>query len=504
LTGQQRFTGSMIGLASAGVALGVAELIAAITGPSSAPVIAVGGVVIDSTPRAVKEFATSTFGTHDKAALLIGVFTLLAAFAAVIGMLALKDIRYGYAGIAVFGLIGAAAAWSRPGLGLGSALPSLLGAVAGAVTMTALRNGWRQPPPDLETNAGRRSVLIGSVVALGGAFVAELIGRQLGERANVRAARNAVRLPTTSAAPPSLPADAAVPGQTPFVTPNSDFYRIDTALVIPQVDPSTWTLRIHGRVRNEITLTYAELLRRPMIERYITLCCVSNEVGGDLISNALFLGTPLRDLLLEAGPEPGADQVVGRSADGFTAGSPTAVLMDGRDAMLAVGMNGVPLPVEHGFPVRVVVPGLYGYVSATKWVTELEVTSFAAFDAYWVPRGWSAMGPIKTESRIDTPGDGSAKKAGNVVIAGVAWAQHRGISKVEVQVDAGPWTIASLDAVPSVDTWRQWKLDWAATPGQHVLRVRATDNAGETQTDQVVDVAPNGATGYHTIQVDIS
>ncbi len=295
-----------------------------------------------------------------------------------------------------------------------------------------------------------------------------------------------------------------MPGQTTFVTPNADFYRIDTALVVPEVDPATWTLRIHGQVQKEITLTYAELLKRPMIERYITLCCVSNEVGGNLVGNARFLGAPLKDLLEEAGPKPGADQVVGRSVDGFTAGSPTAVLMDGRDAMLAIGMNGQPLPVEHGFPVRVVVPGLYGYVSATKWITELEVTSFSAFDAYWVPRGWSAMGPIKTESRIDTPSDGSNKKAGNIVIAGVAWAQHRGISKVEVQVDNGPWMIASLDAVPSTDTWRQWKVDWAATAGQHQIRVRATDNAGDTQTSQVADVAPNGASGYHTIDVNVS
>jgi DMSO/TMAO reductase YedYZ molybdopterin-dependent catalytic subunit len=496
----------MVGLASAGVALGVAELIAAITGPASAPVIAVGGVVIDSVPGSVERFATSTFGTHDKTVLLTGTFVLLGIFAAVIGMLAVTDIRYGYAGIAAFGLIGAAAAWSRPALGFASVFPSLLGAAAGAATMAALLRGWRPPRPDLETNSGRRSVLIGSLVALAGAFVAELIGRQLGERTSVRAARNAITLPTPlpSESAPSLPPDAAVPDQTAFVTPNSYFYRIDTALVVPQVDPAAWTLRIHGRVKKEITLTYADLLKRPMIERYITLCCVSNEVGGNLTGNALFLGTPLKDLLAEAGPEPGADQVVGRSVDGFTAGSPTSVLMDGRDAMLAIGMNGVPLPVEHGFPVRVVVPGLYGYVSATKWVTELEVTSFSAFDAYWVPLGWSQMGPVKTESRIDTPHPSSTQKPGTVVIAGVAWAQHRGISKVEVQVDEGPWMVAMLDAVPSTDTWRQWKIDWAATSGQHVLRVRATDNAGETQTAKTAAVAPNGATGYHTVSVNVS
>jgi DMSO/TMAO reductase YedYZ molybdopterin-dependent catalytic subunit len=505
LTRQQRLTGSLVGLASAGVSIGIAELIAAFSGPRSAPVIAVGGVVIDHTPLWLKEFATKTFGLHDKTALQTGTLIILAVFAAVIGVYALRDIRIGYAGIAFFGLLGAAAAWSRPGLGFGSVFPSLIGAGAGAATMAVLLHGWRPPHPDLATNAGRRSVMIGSVVAIAGAFVAELLGRQLGERKNVSAARAAITLPTpsASASAPALPPDTAVNGQTTFVTPNEDFYRIDTAFAVPQVDPTTWTLKIHGRVNKPITLTYADLLKRPMIERYITLCCVSNDVGGNLIGNALFLGTPLKDLLEEAGPQAGADQVVGRSVDGFTAGSPTAVLLDGRDAMLAIGMNGQPLPVEHGFPVRVVVPGLYGYVSATKWITELEVTSFDAFDAYWVPRGWSAMGPIKTESRIDTPGDGSTKNAGSVVIAGVAWAQHRGISKVEVQVDNGPWAEATLAATVSSDTWREWNYPWPATRGTHKVRVRATDATGATQTSDLADPAPNGASGWHTIQVGV-
>jgi DMSO/TMAO reductase YedYZ molybdopterin-dependent catalytic subunit len=506
LNRQQRVAGAAVGLASAGIALGIAELIAALTGPRSAPVVAVGGVVIDSVPAPVKEFATTTFGTHDKTALLTGTFLLLAAFAIMIGIYAVRDIRFGYAGIAVFGLIGAAAAWTRPGLGFGSVFPSLIGAGAGAAAMAVLLHGWRPPRPDLETSEGRRSVLIGAIVALAGAGLAELIGRQLGERSNVTAARNAVRLPSTTATPSQLPPDAAVDEQTTFVTPNGEFYRIDTALVVPQVDPTTWTLKIHGMVDKPLTLTYAQLLARPMIERYITLCCVSNPVGGDLVGNALFLGAPLKDLLEEVGVHAGADQVVGRSADGFTAGSPTAVLMDGRDAMLAVGMNGEPLPTAHGFPVRVVVPGLYGYVSATKWITELEVTTFAAFDAYWVQRDWVPTGTIQTESRIDTPSDGSTKNAGPTVIAGVAWAQHRGISKVEVQVDSGPWRVATLDPVPSTDTWRQWKLNWNATPGSHRIQVRATDNSGQTQTSAIGNMV-NGkytdSTGYHQIKTNI-
>jgi hypothetical protein len=257
-------------------------------------------------------------------------------------------------------------------------------------------------------------------------------------------------------------------------------------------------------VRNPFTVSYADLLAMPMIERYITLACVSNDVGGGLIGNARWLGVPLKGLLERAGPLPGADQVVGRSADGFTVGTPTEVLMDGRDALVAVGMNGEPLPIEHGFPVRLVVPGLYGYVSATKWLTELELTSFHDFSAYWVPRGWAAQAPIKTESRIDTPRDGSRPKGGQVTVAGVAWAQHRGISKVEVQVDDGPWQPATLGPVPSVDTWRQWSFAWTASKGKHRLTVRATDNSGALQIQDQAPPAPDGATGWHSIEVEVS
>jgi DMSO/TMAO reductase YedYZ molybdopterin-dependent catalytic subunit len=298
-------------------------------------------------------------------------------------------------------------------------------------------------------------------------------------------------------------ADLSLPQLAPYTTSNLAFYRIDTALVVPQVDPASWQLRIHGRVRNPITLSYADLLARPMVERDITLACVSNEVGGDLIGNARWLGVRVKDLLDEAGPLDGADQVVGRSADGFTCGTPTAVMRDGRDALLAVGMNGEPLPVEHGFPVRVVVPGLYGYVSACKWVVELELTSFAAVDAYWVPRGWAAQGPIKTQSRIDTPRPRNNLTAGPVTVAGVAWAQHRGIQRVEVRVDGGSWQQATLAPAASVDTWVQWSWRWDATPGPHTLQVRATDVTGTVQPEQIRPVAPDGATGWHTVRVTV-
>jgi DMSO/TMAO reductase YedYZ molybdopterin-dependent catalytic subunit len=499
-----RLLGALAGLAAAAVALGVAELVAIVTGPQSSPVIAVGDVVIDLVPPSVKDFAVSVFGTHDKTALIIGTVILLAAFAAAIGALSVSDLRYGYGGIALFGLVGVAAAITRTGAGVAAALPSIVGALAGAAMLSLLVKGWSEPLPDLGGPAGRRRLLKGALIGLAAGAVVEFAGRQLGERRNVTAARKAVTLPASASGPPALPADVAVDGQARFVTSNDDFYRIDTALIVPQIDPDTWTLRIHGKVRKEITLNYQQLLALPMIERYITLSCVSNEVGGDLISNALFLGVPLKDLLEEAGPDADADQVIGRSSDGFTTGAPTAALMDGRDAMIAVGMNGEPLRLEHGFPARVVVPGLYGYVSATKWLTELELSRFADFDAYWVPRGWSQQAPIKTESRIDTPRDGAKKPAGRIVVAGVAWAQRRGISKVEVRVDQGEWRQATLAAVPSVDTWRQWSLTWDATPGSYQLQVRATDNSGQTQTADVAPPDPNGATGYHTIRVKVS
>jgi DMSO/TMAO reductase YedYZ molybdopterin-dependent catalytic subunit len=295
-----------------------------------------------------------------------------------------------------------------------------------------------------------------------------------------------------------------VPGISPFVTPNSQFYRVDTALVLPEVDPGTWQLRIHGMVDREITVTFDDLLRRPLTEDYITLCCVSNPVSGPYIGNAKWLGASLSSLLRQAGIKSGATQLLCTSADGFTSGTPVQVVMDGRDALVAVAMNGAPLPVEHGFPARLVVPGLYGYVSACKWVTDIEVTTFQAAQGYWVPRGWSQLGPIKTESRIDVPSSGQQVKAGRVAVAGVAWAQHKGVEAVEVQVDNGPWHEATLATVPGIDTWRQWVWQWDATPGNHTLQARATDKTGYTQTSVQAQEVPNGASGYPLNNVTVS
>jgi hypothetical protein len=295
-----------------------------------------------------------------------------------------------------------------------------------------------------------------------------------------------------------------VPGISPFITPNGQFYRVDTALLVPQVDPSNWTLRIHGMVAREITITFDQLLRRPLIEDYLTLCCVSNPVAGPYIGTAKWLGASLAALLRAARPQRGADQLLATSVDGFTSGTPLQVILDGRDALVAVAMNGAALPTAHGFPARLVVPGLYGYVSACKWVVDLEVTTFAAAQGYWVPRGWSAMGPIKTESRIDVPTNGASVKAGKVSVAGVAWAQHKGIEAVEARADHGPWQEATLATVPGIDTWRQWVWEWEATSGTHLIEARATDKTGYTQTSAIADVAPNGATGYPSTQVSVS
>jgi DMSO/TMAO reductase YedYZ molybdopterin-dependent catalytic subunit len=542
------------GLAAAAVALGVAEAIAVATGPLSAPLLAVGGVVVDTVPAPVKNFGVAVFGVHDKTALITGTALLVAAYAYLLGVVAARRWRVALGGIALFGLIGAAAAITRHDAGPLAALPSLIGAAlavpvlryllslaaavesapvgagatgngtvpapvgggaAGGGTVGGLadggtpRSGMRpgaavapvEPEPSFQIES-RRRFLRSLGIAAGVAAVSGVGGRLLTSRRAVTAARNDLALPAAGAAP-ALPADVQAPGAVAYVTSNPDFYRIDTSLFPPQIDPATWHLRIFGRVRSPITIRWDDLVRRPMVQRYVTLACVSNEVGGDLISNALWLGTPIAALLDEVQPLPDADQVVQRSVDGWTCGTPTAVLRDGRDALLAIGMNGQPLPVEHGFPVRMVVPGLYGYVSACKWIYEIELTRFADFDAYWVPRGWDQQAPVKTQSRIDTPRDGARRPAGDVVVAGVAWAQHRGIGRVEVQVDGGPWAPATLAGTVSADTWRQWWYRWAATAGDHTLRVRATDATGQTQTAAPAPPAPNGATGWHSIRVSI-
>jgi DMSO/TMAO reductase YedYZ molybdopterin-dependent catalytic subunit len=480
--------------------------------------IAVGAAAIDATPAWLREFAIRTFGTRDKFALLVGIAVVLAACAIAIGIVSTRRPRAGVAGVLAFGAIGVAAALTRPAAGPMAAVPSIAGTVVGLIVYRRLMVAaalpdpvTASPPPDAHPTPGppvfdrRRLLRTGALTAvLAGA--SGVLGQYLVRRADASESRAAVRIPepTDAAPPPPEGADLELPGLPPFITPNDRFYRVDTALFVPSVTADTWTLRIHGMVDHEITLDYQRLLDRPLIERDVTLTCVSNEVGGSYIGNARWIGAPLKDLLEEAGVRPGASQIVSRSADGFTVGTPTTIAMDGRDAMLAVAMNGEPLPLEHGFPVRMVVPGLYGYVSATKWLVDIELSTFAAFDAYWIQRGWAQQAPIKTESRIDTPRNQSRLGVGQVAVAGIAWAQHRGIDEVQVRVDDGPWMPAQLAEEDTVDTWRQWVFRWDAPTGDHLLSVRATDGTGAAQIESEVPPFPDGATGDHTIAVHVS
>lgn len=506
--------GATAGLAAAAAALGVAELTAVITGPQSSPLVAVGSWVVDTAPEPMVEFGINVFGVWDRVALQIGTVVLLAGFAAGLGTLAARWWPVAPVALAGFASIGVAAAATRHDATAGAPVPTVVGALAAGATYWYLHRRWTataappvqdRPAPDAggPGDPGRRRLLRAAGLVMLASAVVGLGGRWLSTRRGVTTARERISLPAPVDPAPPAPAGAelAVPGLASYVTGNDDFYRIDTVLIIPQVDPADWTLRIGGRVRNPYEITFGELLDRPMVERWVTLACVSNPVGGDLIGNARWLGVPVAELLAEADPLPGADQVVSRSVDGWTCGTPTSVLMDGRDALLAVGMNGEPLPPRHGFPVRMVVPGLYGYVSACKWIVEIELSSFDDYDAYWVPRGWAARAPIKTQSRIDTPRGQVA--AGAVTVAGVAWAQHRGIERVEVRVDDGAWQEATLADTVSADTWRQWSLSWQAEPGGHRLTVRATDSTGQAQPQEPSPVAPDGATGWHTVEVEV-
>jgi DMSO/TMAO reductase YedYZ molybdopterin-dependent catalytic subunit len=582
--GPSRLMGAVCGLLAAAAAMGIAQLLAGISIPNASPVIAVGSVAINHTPLALKDWATSTFGTNDKTVLLLGVFVVVFLYAMVVGILAVRRMSAGFAGLAVFAIIGAAAALTRHGASAAYALPTIGGALAGAfalyrlvvaaralavnaATERAARAPGTLPPvrfgvaestgldgpdvtgdsnlpddgelraPDLPGAGGaplpwlarsrmrsgpdgnrplqagpggataRRTFLATAGVTVAAAAIGEVGGRTLATRKNVSAARSAIRLPKATVKAPPLPAGAnlPVPGISPFITPNGNFYRVDTALLIPQVDPTNWQLRIHGMVEREIVITFDELLKRPLIEDYVTLCCVSDPVDGPYISNAKWLGASYGALIREARPLRGADQLLCTSVDGFTSGTPLTVVLDnGRDSLIAVAMNGTTLPTEHGFPARLVVPGLYGYVSACKWVVDIEVTTFAKAVAYWVPLGWSQQAPIKTESRIDVPSSGTSVKAGRVPVAGVAWAQHKGIEAVEVRVDNGPWNEATLAAVPGLDTWRQWVYEWDASAGPHMIEARATDKTGYTQTSVIEPVAPNGASGYPTAQVNVT
>jgi DMSO/TMAO reductase YedYZ molybdopterin-dependent catalytic subunit len=490
------------GAIAAAAALAAGELAAGLLGAPS-PVESVGEYVIDAVPRPVKEAAIALFGTADKPALVIGIVLVSLVIGWFVGRVAQRRFTVAAGLLAGFAVLGWAAS-TRVAGGGGAVAPSAAAAVAGVACLgLLLRSGARlQPPADPD----RRRFLAVAGSALGLAALAAVAGRALVARGrSVLAGREEVGLPAASEALSAPPAGAslAVDGISPVVTPNADFYRIDTALTVPRVDVAAWRLRVTGMVERELELDLPTLLDQPMVERYVTLSCVSNEVGGDLVGNALWLGTPLGDLLDRAGVLPGAEQIVGRSVDGFTVGFPVAAAFDGREALVAVGMNGEPLPFEHGFPARLVVAGLYGYVSATKWLAEIELTTWDGFDAYWIPRGWAKEAPIKTQSRIDTPRRRAVVAAGRRPVAGVAWAPGRGIGRVEVAVDGGDWVEAALSEPLADEAWRQWVLEWDFTPGTHQIMVRATDGEGSLQDDRIRPPAPDGATGYHTITIDV-
>jgi DMSO/TMAO reductase YedYZ molybdopterin-dependent catalytic subunit len=531
----------LAGVVCTGVGVAVGELVAAVVSPSASPVSAVGQGVIGALPGGMKEWAIHLFGTSDKTVFLVTMVVVMAVLAAAAGLLEHARRGVGLAVIALFGLSGIVAVASRPDAsGVAFVAPVLAGGLSMAL-LAWVRGRFLQPglagelkaeynagrrlrapspasvsspamPPATSAapsaalaarNATRRTFLgymgAGAAVALLAGGAAVMLRRASVVVADLRAK---VTLPRALKPAPQVPAAAVldIAGITPLVTDPTNFYRIDTALVVPAVNSDTWKLTVNGMVEREVSLTFAQLLAKPLVERYVTIGCVSNDVGGDLVGNARWLGWPVRELLAEAGVKPGADMVLSRSTDGFTAGTPLEALTDGRNAMIAVGMDGAPLPLVHGYPARLIVPGLYGYVSATKWLSELKVTTFAADQGYWTPLGWSARGPIKTASRIDVPRSGANPAAGPFTAAGVAWSPQRGIAGVQVQLDGGAWQSAPLAAALNKDTWVQWQAPLTLTPGKHQLKVRAVDGTGAVQTGDVAPPAPDGATGWHTVE----
>ena len=544
----------LAGLVATGFAVALSEMLASFFVSAPSLVLTIGQRFIDITPAALKDWAIAVFGTNDKAVLIGGIVVVTILIGGLLGVVARKRMQVAAVGFIAFGVLGFVLGITDPLATAGATLiPAIAAAGSGIAVLVLLcrllqgpTTGSADPVPGV-TPDSRRTFVTASGAAVVLAIGQVVVGRiASGRTQSAVAAREQVTLPTVAASPSTTAAAtsttattasattgaaveeaavaetttttqaemevvrtvadptpaqiAAVDGVSELITPNETFYRIDTALSIPNVDIDSWEVSFTGLVDSPFSLTYDELVSLPMVERYITICCVSNSVGGELIGNAKWLGVPLKDLVEQAGVQPEGTQLIGRSVDRFTVGFPTAAVFDGREALLAIGMNGEPLPVRHGFPARLVVSGLYGYVSATKWLSEVEFARWEDFDAYWIPRGWAKEAPIKTQSRIDTPRPGTVE-AGTQAIAGVAWAQNLGIDMVEVRVDDGPWMEATLPEELAIDTWRQWHLEYDFTPGSHMIAVRATDRTGTTQTSEIVPPRPDGATGYHTVQV---
>ncbi len=506
---EKRSWDATAGALAAGLGLGVSELLAGLVAAFPSLFEALGNWVIDIVPPPVKDLAIELFGTADKLVLLISIALVTLLVGAIVGIAARSRFWLAIFVFVGFGAVASLAAARDPQVSLGIAIiPGGAAALSGLGALQWLYGVGRGKVPTEDSSPSRRAFLMGAGALLGVAALSAGFGRLLLERAKrAVAGREEVVLPTAVQPLPAVGESASfdVDGLAEILVPNEDFYRIDTALSVPRVDLQEWRLTVRGRVNREYTIDFAQLLDMRMVERDITLSCVSNRVGGGLVGNARWLGVPLTEILDRAGPADDAEQVVGRSVDNFTVGFPVDAVYDGREAMVAVGMNGEPLPFEHGFPARLVVAGLYGYVSATKWLSEIELTGWDDFDAYWVPRGWAKEAPIKTQSRIDTPVQADQVPPGELVVAGVAWAPTRGISKVEVQMGEGaPWVEAELSTPLSVNSWVQWKAPWIAEEGRHVITVRATDGNGDLQDETPRPPAPDGATGWHSLPVFVT
>ncbi|MDN5770377.1 MAG: molybdopterin-dependent oxidoreductase [Microlunatus sp.] len=504
-----RIARALAGVLSALAALGVGHGVAALIGrPATSPLVAVGSVAVDAAPTPMKELAVRTLGTADKPVLIGAIAVVLVAVAAGIGLIAWRRPRLGLAAIGALGLVGGATALARSGLadaGALSVVPSLVAAGIGVAALAVVRHSTatrpRTPTPAMAPKKRRRDptpMVVGVLAALG-AGVGEVVDRTR------RAARDLIRLPRPHSVAAAIPDGVQVPGVQPFTTANGDFYRVDISLVTPRVDLADWTLRIDGAVERSLELTYDDLLAMPLIERDITLACVSNEVGGPYVSSARWLGVPFSELIARAGVKTGVEQVFSYSSDsGYTCSTPYAAVNDGRDAMIAIGMNGQILPDAHGFPARMVVPGLFGFVSATKWLERIEFTSYAERTAYWTERDWATEAPVLTQSKIEVPKSLATLDPSKPVIAGTAWAQHRGIEKVEVRIDDGEWQEATLADSAGIDTWRQWYLAYDGPTGRHTAQVRATDGTGQLQSQDRTKVFPDGARGWHQIQFSVA
>ncbi|MGQ0577045.1 MAG: molybdopterin-dependent oxidoreductase [Pseudonocardia sp.] len=505
---------ALVTLLAVGAAIGAGHLVAGLVAPASSPFVAVGDTVVRFSPQSLTEFAKTTFGIYDKIVLLAGMAVVIAAVAAVVGSFAHRSSTPGAALVTALGLVGLAVVVLNPVFSVADLAAPVTSLVVGLGVFSGLHAlatsaSAQTPAGPAPSGVSRRGVLIGSSVAVGaGALGAGLLGERIGGDVSGSRAEVTRRLAAAGIAPaPPIPAgaDFAPLGTPTFITPNPDFYRVDVALAVPRLRAEDWSMRVHGMVDRELVLTFDDLMARPLVERTITMTCVSNEVGGPYISTANWVGVSLRDVLLDAGVQRGSDQLISTSSDGWNAGTPTDVLLEpDRGALLAIGMNGEALPPEHGFPVRIVVPGLYGFVSATKWLVDMELTTFAAEQAYWLQRGWGQRAPIKTQSRVDKPRAFERVAPGVVTVAGIAWSQPVGIDRVELRVDGGPWRPTVLSTEVNDVTWRMWKIDLELPSGSHTVQVRATDSNGNTQPEARVMPIPDGATGWHSIAFTVT